>query len=213
MHNIRIKICGITSPEDASLCTSHGADYLGLIFAESPRRITRDAARAVRIAVPDAMLVGVFAGAPVDEVVHTCRQCGINMVQLHGDESPEYCDVLHKNLSLPIIKALSSSELAEPDPLRGYHRTSYFLYDLDKRPRGAEAAPVNGARDRLWADAAAARRKGYRIFLAGALDEHNVESALEHVAPYAIDVASGVERSPGVKDPVAVERFIKAVRG
>ncbi len=212
MLDTRIKVCGITSPADAKLASSHGVDYLGLIFARSPRRVTVEAARNIRKAVPNAMLVGVFVDAPVDEVADTARTCRLDLVQLHGKESPDYCDALHAKMSLPIIKVFSASQLAGADRLKQYKRTSYFLFDLDKEDRAREQDKRQGAHDDLWQRAATLRRLGYRIFLAGGLDESNVSQAVRHVEPYAIDVVRGVEESPGIKDPAALSRFIKAVR-
>lgn len=212
MLGTRIKVCGITSPADAKLCMTHGADYLGLIFAESPRRVTVEAARPIRDAVLNAILVGVFADMPVDEVARIARACGLDMIQLHGNESPLYCNALHGQLSLPVIKAVSASQIGSGNDLKQYKRTSYFLFDLDK---GAAAQRHNGPRDvreDLWRRAAAMRRRGYRIFLAGGLDVTNVREAVANVEPYGIDVARGVEKSPGVKDPQTLRRFIKAVK-
>jgi phosphoribosylanthranilate isomerase len=171
MLDTRIKVCGITSPADAKLASSHGADYLGLIFAKSPRRVTVEAARNVREAVPNAMLVGVFVDAPIDDVAATARACGLDLVQLHGKESPEYCDALHAQTSLPIIKVFSASQLDGAERLKQYKRTSYFLFDLDKGDGAREQDKVQGAHDDLWQRADALRRRGYRIFLAGGLDE------------------------------------------
>lgn len=212
MIDTRIKICGITTPEDARLSHSLGADYLGLIFADGPRRVTLDSAVAIRSAVPGAMLVGVFVDAPVTEVVKTCQLGILNLVQLHGNESPEYCDTLVSLVSLPIIKAVQDRLPVDIKQLRKYRRPSYFLFDLDKnrRPTGNGA---NGAQEKLWSAAADIRRKGYRIFLAGSLNASNVKEALNRVKPYCIDVASGVEKAPGVKDPEALTAFFKEVRG
>ncbi len=208
MLDTRIKICGITSPADAKLALTCGADYLGLNFAKSPRRVTLEIARTIRKAVPNAILVGVFADAMVDDVVYTARACGLDMVQLHGQESPGYCDSLHEFLSLPVIKAFSASQLGGADLLKNYKRTTYFLLDLDQGVPKTDTV----TRSDLWRQAAAMRRLGYRIFLAGGLDESNVREAVQSVAPYGIDVARGVEKSPGVKDSAALDRFIRAVR-
>lgn len=209
MLETRIKICGITSPTDAGFCLSAGADYLGLIFAPSSRQVSPDIAKAIRAEVPQAMLVGVFADAPLEEVIDAGRSCRLNMIQLHGSESPAYCDQLLRSLSLPIIKTISVRNLADLDRMREYTRTSYFLFDLDK---DRDPAALNGAREHLWSEAARVRRIGYRIFLAGALDVGNVRDAVRTVRPYGIDVATGVERGPGVKDSMRVVRLIQEVR-
>ena len=210
MIDTRVKICGITSAKDAQLSLSMGADYLGLVFADSRRRITPDVARSIRDAVPDAMLVGVFRNHSLEEVVAISRSCRLNMIQLHGDEPPNYCDALIDRLGLPTIKAFSSSQLDDIGKLNNYKRATYFLFDLDK---GVNPATANGTRDRLWREAAAVRGKGYRIFLAGGLTPSNVVEAVSRVTPYCIDVASGVEKTPGVKDSAALRAFVKEVKG
>lgn len=208
----RVKICGIASPEDARLTVSLGADYLGLIFTESPRRVTVDTAREIRKAVPSALLVGVFKDDPLDDVAKICNSGVISIVQLHGTETPEYCGELMSRSHLPIIKTVSESQLDDADRMRDYRTTSFFLFDLDK-PSGNGTGPrTNGNRERLWSEAAKVRRKGYRIFLAGALDASNVHDAVHQVKPYCVDVASGVEKSPGVKDRAALERFMAQVK-
>jgi phosphoribosylanthranilate isomerase len=213
MLDTRIKICGITSPEDAELSQSLGADYIGMIFANGSRRVSQETAKAIREAVPHAMLTGVFADTPIGEVVGIGRACGLNLIQLHGRETPEYCDALQSCLSLPIIKAFSVNQLPDPRRLRDYTRTSYFMFDLDKNHNLREASQiVNGQRERLWSTAAAIRSKGYRVFLAGGLSPANVREAVRRVGPYAIDVASGVESSPGIKDSEVLGRFITEVR-
>jgi len=208
----RVKICGITSPEDARLTASLGADYLGLIFAESPRRVTIDRAKEIRNAVPSALLVGVFKNNPLDEVTEICDSGIINIVQLHGSETPEFCSELMSRSHLPIIKTVSESQLEEADRMRDYRTTSFFLFDLDKVSGNGARPRVNGNQKRLWSEAAKVRGKGYRIFLAGALDASNVHDAVHKVKPYCVDVASGVEKSPGVKDRAALEKFMAQVK-
>jgi len=210
MTKTRIKICGITTVEDAKLSHAEGADYIGLIFTDSSRRVTKAEARQIREAVPSAMLIGVFQDASLNEVVSTGRTCGLNMIQLHGNETPEYCDALLSKLSLPVIKAFTMNQLPTADVLRQYTRTSYFMLDIDKNYN--LVSKLNGHRDHLWSAAATLRRKGYRIFLAGGLNPENVREAVKRVNPFGIDVASGIEKSPGVKDAQALSRFIAEAR-
>lgn len=209
MLDTRIKICGITTPEDAEAAAVLGVDYLGLIFVESSRRVSFEQAAKIRNAVPDAMLVGVFMDTPLDEVVGTARDARVNMVQLHGNESPAYCDALLERLGLPVIKSFTRARLAN-NSLHEYRRTSYFHVDLDKNTTGNGGATDNQVR--LWAEATALRNKGYRIFLAGALTPHNVRQAVQRVQPYCVDVASSVEASPGIKDHERMRQFVTEVR-
>jgi len=210
MLDTRVKICGVTTPHDAKLSMAMGADYIGLVFAGSRRRVSPAQAIAIRVAVPDAMLVGVFADASIEEVVDIARRCRLNLIQLHGNESPKYCDALMERLGLPFIKAFTSSQLDRLGEIDEYTRASFFLFDLEK---AIDPTTANGTRERLWREAAAVRARGYRIFLGGGLDFSNVAEAMSRVTPYCIDVARGVEREPGIKDSSALRTFLKEVKG
>jgi phosphoribosylanthranilate isomerase len=195
----RVKICGITTPDDARTALSAGADYLGVIFAESPRHVDLARAQSIRAAVPGATLVGVFRDQPVDDVVQLVVDAGVNLVQLHGRESPEYCDEVRARTGKPVIKAFRSTRIPETTELAAYGTTSYFLFDI---------APS----EEIWDEVSKARHKGFRVFLAGALDPSNVRRAVLHSHAFAVDVCRGVERSPGVKDPDSITRFIAEAR-
>lgn len=207
MNGPRVKICGLTTPEDALLAASLGADYLGVIFAESPRRVDAARARAIRDAVPAAKLVGVFRDADPDDIASTVREAGINIVQLHGHESPETCDRVQRETGKPIIKTFNSNRVPGADALAAYATTSYFLFDTSKTH-----PPDAVQTDSRWNDVARIRRLGFRVFLAGGLVPANVRDAIVATEPFAVDVCRGVERAPGVKDALALERFIAAVR-
>lgn len=208
MKRARIKICGITRPEDALFCQARGADHLGVIFAAgSPRRITPARASLIRAAVPVASLVGVFVDAPLEEITHAVRESDLDVVQLHGREDPGFCRIVAERTELPVIKAVTARDLASDGAAGAFSSALFLLLDLDK---GVNAGPA--AVDELWSAAARAGRDGRRIFLAGSLDPGNVRQALEAAAPHGVDVCSGVEREPGVKDHAAVERFIEEVR-
>ncbi len=207
MNAVKIKICGITSPEDALLCHGMGADFLGVIFADSPRRITSEEAAAIRRAVPDARLVGVFMDADLDEIVRTAQVAGLDMIQLHGSESASYCTELHARTGLPLVKALAQGRLLDRKDPAAQIAPAHFLLDLDK------TEPVRmKAIDALWSEAAEASRRGYELFLAGGLDPTNVREAVRKVRPFGVDVCRGVEKEPGVKDTAAVKRFIAEVK-
>jgi phosphoribosylanthranilate isomerase len=210
MQETRIKICGITSVEDAKLSLSAGADYLGLNFSCGTRRVSVPTAGAIREAMPMAMLVGVFCDSPIGEIVSVGRSCGLNMIQLRGSESPEYCSELLERVSLPVIKTFGVDELADPAVLNDYTRTSYFVLDLDGNHNGKPGS--NGHHEQLWSIAANLRARGYRIFLSGGLTPENVGEAVRRVDPYGIDVAGGIEKSPGVKDSLALSRFVAEAR-
>ncbi|MCK4773154.1 MAG: phosphoribosylanthranilate isomerase [Candidatus Krumholzibacteria bacterium] len=210
MGSIRIKICGITTVDDAKLSLELGADYLGLIFVESPRRIGIARAREIRRALPSAMLVGVFRDATVDEVTETTRAVRLDLVQLHGSETPEYCDEVLSKTGRPTIKAFRSTDLPDVRELSRYRTTGFFLFDVDKRM--VDNPPTEEQIRRMWDITARKRRKGFRIFLAGTLDHHNVREAVRRTNAFGVDVCRGVEMSPGIKDPEALKQFIAEAR-
>jgi len=212
MSRPRVKICGITTPDDARTAVSAGADYLGVIFAESPRQVDLARAQEIRAAVPGATLVGVFRDQPVDDVVRLVAESGVNLVQLHGRESPSYCDDVRSRTGKPVIKAFRSKRIPETSELAAYRTTSYFLFDIAPSVAVTDAANTDASPEEIWDEVSKARHKGFRVFLAGALDASNVRRAIFHSHAFAVDVCRGVERSPGVKDPDSITRFIAEAR-
>lgn len=209
MDDPRIKICGITSPQDARACFESGADLLGVIFAKSPRRVTRDSVREIREAVPSAALVGVFAGAPFNDVIETAKHTGVDMIQLHGQEPPSFCEDLGKVLALPVIRAFQYNEALSAGLPGAFASTDYYLLDLEK---GISQAKEAAARTELWELARRLDENQNRLFLAGGLDPDNVRRAVNETRPFAVDVCRGVERTPGQKDLQKVKRFITEVK-
>jgi len=205
MNRTRVKICGITTESDALLAAAAGADYLGVIFAESARRVDLARAQAIRAAVPSLQLVGVFRDQPVDDVVRLVIASGADLVQLHGAESPAYCDEVLARTGKPVIKAFDAAHLPDTPELAAYQTTSYFLFDAAK----SDAAPDVS---RVWDEASRQRRLGFRVFVAGALNADNVRDAIRRTDAFAVDVCRGVEQAPGVKDADAVLRFIAEAR-
>ncbi len=190
-----LKVCGLTTAADARAAAAAGADLLGIIFAESPRRVDLDQASAVRHAAPDARLVGVFKDEAPARVAEVAEACGLDLIQLHGAESPAACTDLRNHTGLPVIKALD----AGPDLLaraRTYD-TAYLLLD---RPKGAPALPEGTVDPELTAAAAVLRAEGRTVLLAGGLDSRNIRQALA-ASPDGVDVCRGVESEPGRKDP------------
>ncbi len=207
MNGTRIKICGLTTPEDAQLAAALGADYLGVIFAESPRQVDIARAAEIRNAVPLARLVGVFRDPALDDVVLAVRGAALDLVQLHGHETPDFCDQVRVKTGKPVIKTFNSGRVPGAGDLAAFATTSYFLLDTSKTD-----PPDNDAAAAHWNDVSRVRRLGFRVFLAGGLVPATVRDAVIAADPFAVDVCRGVERAPGIKDPDALERFIAAVR-
>lgn len=204
---IRVKICGITRVEDAIAAARAGADAIGMIFCESPRRIRPEAAREIaRRLPPFVAAVGVFANQPPDEVVAIAREVGLTAVQLHGEESPG--EVSAVSGAVKAIKAIRVRDASSLQGLERYEHASALLFD----------AHVPGALGGTghtfdWAllDEALQRLEKPWI-LAGGLTPENVEAAIARRRPYAVDTSSGVESRPGVKDEARVREFIARVR-
>lgn len=190
----RLKICGITNWRDAKLAVDAGADMLGFNFyAPSPRFISlRDAKRIIRRLPRRVQAIGVFVNDSVEDMVDMARIAGLHGVQLHGEESP--ADVMEVARRLPVIKAFRVRGGFRVGALRAYDEAEAFLLDgFSRTARGGTGETFD------WSIAQSAARYG-RIFLAGGLTAENVADALAAAKPYAVDVCSGVEASPGRKD-------------
>jgi phosphoribosylanthranilate isomerase len=202
MAATRVKICGLTRLEDAELAVALGADALGFVFwPNSPRRMTPEAAGGITRALPPfPARVGVFVNAPLDEIARAVDVAGLSAVQLHGDERPADYAALRR----PLIKAVPLGD-DEPAVLESLPPDVVALVDAADPRRGGTGRTADWAR----AARAAARR---RIMLAGGLTPENVGTAIRAVRPWAVDVSSGVEARPGVKDPGRMRAFFTAVR-
>lgn len=207
MSETKIKICGITSPEDAEACVEMGADFLGLIFAESARKVSAALAGEIRLAVPDATLVGVFANMSLDGVAMVAATIGLDMIQLHGNETPVFVEAASASTGLPLLRAIQPGNDFSLEDLKRYSSVDYFLYDLEKGK-----SCTDNALPRLWSEAERAIEFGYRLFLAGKLSADNVRDAVVQTKPFGVDVCSGVEAQPGKKDLNKVQRFITEVK-
>lgn len=204
---IRVKICGITSVRDALMAVEHGADAIGVIFVpSSPRRVTRlEARRIVRAVPPFVTVVGVVADLTSPRTVDIATDCRLQAVQLHGQESPEVCESVRT--VVPVIKAIRVRDAASVAMIRRYRRVvdAVLLETHDPDRLGGTGRSFD------WRFAIGARRYGVPIILSGGLTPATVAQAIRRVHPYGVDVASGVERRPGVKDPAKVRAFLKAV--
>jgi phosphoribosylanthranilate isomerase len=200
----RVKVCGVTSVHDARMCADAGVDAIGLNFVpSSPRRVTTDLARAIADAVRGRVLVvGVVADLAEPELRALSAEVGLECLQLHGDEPPEAL--------LPLLPhAYKAIRVAEPaDVARAAsYPGDYVLCDA-KAPGGALGGTGHSFDWSLVAELARARK----LTLAGGLTPDNVARAVAVVRPFCVDVASGVESAPGVKDPAKVRAFVAAAR-
>ena len=208
MHDTpKVKICGITNPEDAATAVDAGADALGFVFyRKSPRYIDPALARQIIMSLPPLVIpVGVFVNEDQQVVRNLMDDCGLALAQLHGNESAIYC----KELGRTVLKALRVKDrstflaLAE---FRGRAGVRGFVLDaFSDQAYGGTGQVID------WQLAAEAA-KAASILLAGGLTPDNVEKAIQAVQPYGVDVSSGVERAPGKKDHEKVHAFIRAVR-
>jgi phosphoribosylanthranilate isomerase len=201
---VKVKICGITNLPDGMAAAEAGADALGFVFYDqSPRRISIEAAAAVIPQLPPFVTkVGVFVNAPEDLVIHAIRECGLNLLQFHGDEPPEYC----LQFGLMSMKAFRIRDAASLRALSTYHTDAWLLDAYMPNKPGGTGETFN------WDLALEARGLGRPIFLAGGLTSENVAEAVRRARPYAVDVSSGVEAAPGRKDHAKVRAFIQAAK-
>jgi len=198
-----LKICGITRLEDARYCAAAGADYLGFVqHPESARYIAPSAARDIIDWVYGPKTVGVFVNRTAAEINDSVEQAGFSIAQLHGDEPPDVCD----GVTVPVIKAVRVGDGFNAGGLDAFLRryrdvADYFLFDTR----------VDG----LWGgsgvtfdwDIATALSDDVPVFLAGGIRASNVEEAIRRVSPHGIDVSSGLESSPGIKDFEKIDAF------
>lgn len=200
---VKVKICGITNFDDALLACELGADALGFVFHKpSPRYIEPQRASAImRHLPPFVVKVGVVVNMPIYQLKSLCQQLPLDLMQLHGDESPEYCQQV-----TPCLKAFRMKDDFELAELGKYQTAGYVL---DTFVDGSTYGGTGVAFD--WRIAKSAKRFG-KIILAGGLHTGNVAPALRMVQPYAVDVSSGVEARPGKKDPAKLKSFFEEIQ-
>lgn len=204
MGNTRIKICGVTRPEDAYAIAGAGADAIGLVFHPPSRRaIGIETAQAIMAALPPFVTtVGLFLDPDAERVRSVVDDTGVDLLQFHGAETAEFCSAFGR----PYIKA--AAMMGGDDPA--------VVADSHPRARGiladSHAAGQAGGTGKAFAWESLPRERGYRLILAGGLTPDNVAEAVRRLRPDAVDVSSGVEREPGIKDADRVRQFIEEVR-
>ncbi len=201
----RVKVCGITRLEDAELAAELGAWAVGFILWPGSKRHVDPAVAAgiVRAVRRRLETVGVFVNQPLDEIAGLVDALGITHVQLHGDEGPSFCQAVAQRTGAKTIKAVRIGHAADLQDLERFH-TDFHLLDT-------AAAGKYGGTGRTWDwGLVAQRRAKIRFLLSGGLTADNVAEGIAAVRPWGVDVASGVEAEPGIKDPAKVEAFMAA---
>jgi phosphoribosylanthranilate isomerase len=199
---VKVKICGITDVETALEAVRAGADAIGFVFAESKRKMTRENAKEIALKLPPGVMkVGVFVNESKEVIESTVAEVGLEMVQLHGDEPPEFCN----GFSVPVMKALSIETRDDLRKLDDF-RCEYILLDSPKgKYRGGNGTKFD------WRIAQEIQSEK-KIILAGGLTPDNVETAIRIVRPFMVDVSSGVETA-GKKDIKKIAAFIEKAKG
>lgn len=202
--NVKVKICGITSPADALTAVEAGADALGFMFyAPSPRCVSfASAVEIIRELPPLVAKVGVFVNPTEEEVRRAIAECGIDTLQFHGEETPEFC----RGFGLKVIKAFRVRDAESLQPTKDFSTEAWLLDSYVAGQLGGTGARFN------WDLATDAVRRHRSVLLAGGLTPENAAEAVRKVRPYGLDVSSGVESAPGKKDAAKVRAFIAAAK-
>ncbi|HEU4658983.1 MAG TPA: phosphoribosylanthranilate isomerase [Capillimicrobium sp.] len=203
MEAPKVKICGVTTVEDAELAVELGAWAVGLIFHRpSPRRARLAAAEEIGASIRRrALVTGVFVNHPLDAIMRHHERVGFDVVQLHGDEGPAFCAEVARRTGAKVTKAARVRDAGDVRALDAFRSVDFHLVDGVER-----GEPVDPALRR-------ARRSGIPLLIAGSLTPGNVAEAVAAWQPFGVDVASGVEAEPGRKDPEKLAAFFAAVRG
>ena len=203
----KVKICGNTNVADAIRAKELGADFLGFIFCESKRKVSIDQAKEIMNTIgPFDHFVGVFANQPKEETETIAKKLSLKWLQFHGDETSRYCQYFTER-QFHVIKTFRIKDVMSLKRIDEYN-VSAFLFDTYSRDEsGGTGTSFNWS---LIEDRPYVHEK---LFLAGGLTVHNLRTALGQIKPYAVDVASGVEKSPGIKDHLLLEQFIAIAKG
>ncbi|MFH0845364.1 MAG: phosphoribosylanthranilate isomerase [Pseudomonadota bacterium] len=202
---IKVKICGITNLQDATMAVELGVDALGFIFAPSPRQITPQVGRGIIRAIPPFVkTVGVFVNEGITTIRHIMDFCGLDLIQLHGDESPDLCEKFMPRT----LKAFRLKDESDLPGMRFYlGKVRAFLFDtFTEAGRGGTGKTFD------WELALRGKGLGVPVILSGGLRPSNIEKAVSTVRPYAVDVNSGIEKAPGEKDHALMEALMEKVR-
>ena len=200
----KVKICGIKTLSDAKFAVDYGADAIGFVFAESIRNVSKEKARAIVQKLPPFVTtVGLFVNDTAENIEAICRFCGLDTIQLHGNERPS---LLNKLKAFKTIKAFRIQNEKDIIPIRKYKPDAILLDGYSVNKMGGTGTSFD------W-KIVKKLRTSIPVIVAGGLTHLNVSQAIRIVNPYAVDVSSGVESIPGKKDRKLIKKFIDAVKG
>ncbi len=200
-----VKICGITNPGDARVAADAGADAVGFIFAESPRRVGIEEAHRISVALPENVArVGVFVDEDPAEISRISQEVGLDLAQLHGDETPEAVTAL-RAAGVKVMKALRVQSAATLEALDAYEADLFLLDAYSARARG-------GTGERFDWGVAKSLKGRDNIVVSGGLGPENVREAVEFFEPFGVDASSSLEDGPGKKSGELVRRFVLAAK-
>jgi len=201
---VKIKICGITNILDANIAVEEGADFLGFVFTDSPRKVSIEEASSIIDKVPEEVeIVALFVNEDKDSVCNTVKRLPrVDILQFHGDEPAEYCNHFKDKKIIKAIRIENNESVKQIEDFKG--SIDYILLDtFNKDQYGGTGKSFD------WEIAKKAKSYDIPMFLSGGLNPDNIKEAISLVGPYAVDVSSGVEASPGKKDPELVKSFIQ----
>src|SRR5215203_5466059 len=200
-----VKICGMTNAGDARVAADAGADAVGFIFAESPRRVGVEEARRISLALPENIIkVGVFVDEEPAEILRISREIGLELAQLHGDESPETVTAL-REAGVKVMKALRVESAATLEALDEYEADLFLLDAYSTKARGGTGERFD------WGIAKSLKGRD-NIVVSGGLGPGNVREAVEFFEPFGVDASSSLEDGPGRKNGELVRRFVLAAK-
>ena len=200
---VKVKICGMTNLKDVKVAVDGGVDAVGFIFyKKSPRSVTMKAVREIVLELPPFVdSVGVFVNETAEQINKIADHCKLDRIQLHGDESPAFC----KKIRRRVIKAIRVKDIQSLKKLSDYPVSSFLLDTFSEDQYGGTGKVFD------WNLAYSAKKYG-PIILAGGLTPINVRQAIQRIQPYGVDVCSGVESQPGIKDHKKMQAFLKNVK-
>ncbi len=197
---VKVKVCGMTCLKDTQVAVEEGVDAVGFIFyKKSPRSVTMKTAREIILELPPFVdTVGVFVDETAEQINKIADYCNLDIIQLHGDESPAFC----KKIRRRVIKAFKVKDMQSVKKLSGFQVSGFLLDTFSENLHGGTGKVFD------WNLALPAKKFG-PVIMAGGLTPNNVRQAVQQVRPYGVDVCSGVESQPGVKDHKKVRAFLK----